>query len=198
MKKVLFILIVFLIGNKVYSQDELFIPKIEKESVVKVKKYEYKIVKIGDDWWFAENFKYKPKDVTETVDNNNEKLCVYTYEQAEKYCPKGWHIPSDEEWFKLEENLGMEKKNLKNPLRSLYFSPALEAMNFIKHIAEANSIAVRLKYPVFWTSTELSPKEYVQARILQKMIGYENRAIYIKRFGVSKKIAFSVRYIKNK
>jgi len=33
---------------------------------------------------------------------------LYTYEAANNACPKEWHLPSDDEWKKLEIELGMQ------------------------------------------------------------------------------------------
>ena len=43
-------------------------------------------------------------------DNKQENVKVYgylyTWETAKKNCPIGWHLPNDEEWFKLINNIG--------------------------------------------------------------------------------------------
>tara|TARA_B100000508_G_C11435318_1_gene265703 strand:- start:637 stop:1206 length:570 start_codon:yes stop_codon:yes gene_type:complete len=69
---------------------------------------EYQIVKIGKQWWFAENLNYE-------IDRSWCHECeeygrMYTYEAAMKACPEGWHIPTVEEWKKLISHLGGNKK----------------------------------------------------------------------------------------
>ncbi len=51
--------------------------------------------------WMAENLNFKTSD--SYVYENNEKFrddlgLLYTMEDANKACPKGWHLPSDGEW----------------------------------------------------------------------------------------------------
>ena len=96
----------------------------------------YKTVKIGNQWWMAENLKvtqFRNGDEIPNVFNgkawagiDNSALCFYdndminadTYgalynwfavNDARKIEPEGWHIPSDEEWATLIEYLGGDK-----------------------------------------------------------------------------------------
>ena len=84
----------------------------------------YKTIKIGDQWWMAENLR-----VTHDPQGKNIKSYVYkndsTYEavygrlyswdvamngsaqeKAQGIAPDGWHILDDEDWEKLYEYLG--------------------------------------------------------------------------------------------
>ena len=73
----------------------------------------YKIVKIGEHWWFAENLKFNIPDGSSCYENN-EDYCktygrLYTWSSAKKACPVGWHLPYKYEWKELIEHLGGEK-----------------------------------------------------------------------------------------
>jgi uncharacterized protein (TIGR02145 family) len=72
----------------------------------------YKTVKIGTQWWFAENLNFIT-DRGSWCYNDSLKYCetygrLYNWNTALKACPKGWHLPYDAEWNKLIDNLGGE------------------------------------------------------------------------------------------
>ncbi len=99
----------------------------------------YKTVKIGDQWWIAENLKvthYRNGDPIPNLIDNTEwaetmsgAYCYYNNDisNAEDYgalynwfvlsdsrniAPEGWHIPTDKEWKKLELFLGISKSEV--------------------------------------------------------------------------------------
>ncbi|WP_157966005.1 fibrobacter succinogenes major paralogous domain-containing protein [Cognataquiflexum aquatile] len=69
----------------------------------------YKIVKIGDQTWFAENLNYDAEG-SWCYDNDPENCEIYgrlyTWEAGLTACPEGWHLPSEDEWGKLVDFLG--------------------------------------------------------------------------------------------
>ena len=96
----------------------------------------YTTVKIGNQWWIAENLKvthYRNgdpipniSDSTEWVSSTTGVLCHYGNNDANAstygciynwfavndnrgLVPEGWHVPSDEEWKELEMYLGMSQ-----------------------------------------------------------------------------------------
>ncbi|WP_281166968.1 FISUMP domain-containing protein, partial [Mariniradius saccharolyticus] len=64
----------------------------------------YKIVKIGDQVWFAENLKYASGICYDNQPENCEEY-GYLYEGTPE-CPLGWHVPSKGEWEILINHLG--------------------------------------------------------------------------------------------
>ncbi len=70
----------------------------------------YKWVKIGNQYWMAENLNY---DASSGIwiynnDSNNADTYgrLYNWETACDVCPDGWHLPSDAEFTSLVNYLG--------------------------------------------------------------------------------------------
>jgi len=68
-----------------------------------------KSVKIGNQIWMKENLNDASKGgkCYENKPENCKKYgLLYTWKEATKACPKGWHLPSDEEWQTLVDFAG--------------------------------------------------------------------------------------------
>jgi uncharacterized protein (TIGR02145 family) len=130
--KMRFICIIFLFAHLISCKKEKEEKKeIETSTVSDVEGNVYKTVKIGDQWWMAENLKVtKYNDgslIAEVLDSENDTVwsnktegALYFNEinssvlynglvlkDSRKVAPSGWHIPSDEEWKTLEKTMGM-------------------------------------------------------------------------------------------
>lgn len=112
------------------EDEEPVAPVPETGTVIDIDGNEYKTIKIGNQWWMAENLKVKTfSDGTLLYEqpneadwiNANQAYCIYeanddapgllynyaAVNSANKLAPQGWHIPTDEEWKTLEIHLGM-------------------------------------------------------------------------------------------
>ncbi|MEP7171582.1 MAG: fibrobacter succinogenes major paralogous domain-containing protein [Bacteroidota bacterium] len=118
-------------GCKKEDKVEVVVP--ETDSITDIDGNVYTTVKIGNQWWMAEDLRVKMyRDSTfilETKDtmtwNHNETgaWCMfenkdggpgflynwYAVSNLKNLCPTGWHVPSDDEWKTLEKELGMSQ-----------------------------------------------------------------------------------------
>jgi len=110
----------------------------ETGTVTDVEGYVYQTVKIGDQWWMAENLRVRKYSNNDPIPNitdggiwfglttgayceyNNDNANVATYgrlynwfalDDSRNIAPEGWHVPTDDEWKQLEMYLGMSQSD---------------------------------------------------------------------------------------
>ncbi len=133
--------------------------EIQTGTVTDIDGNTYKTVKIGDQWWMAENLKvthYRNGDAIPKVtnnnvwsglstgayceyDNNSENVVTYgrlynwyAVNDSRNIAPTGWHVPTDAEWQTLVDFLGGEKVaggKLKEAGKTHWYSPNAGANN---------------------------------------------------------------------
>jgi len=81
----------------------------------------YRTIAIGNQVWIGENLNYKTDSSrTRTGEENNPHKYgqLYSYNDAEKVCPSGWHLPTVEEWQPLinlvDDNAASARLTLKS------------------------------------------------------------------------------------
>lgn len=71
----------------------------------------YKVVKISNKIWLAENLQYIPREGNSFCYRDDSKNCLnngrlYTWDQAMKACPNEWRLPTIQEWIDLANTFG--------------------------------------------------------------------------------------------
>jgi len=191
--------------DSAYGDERIFItlPVSQIDSIIDSRDgKDYKIVKIGAQWWFGTNLNYEIAN--SWCYNNNIAYCdtfgrLYTWDAALNSCPYGWHLPRDEEWKILERYLGMDSLDAEN----INWRGTDQA----KQLKEGSPIGFNLKLGgfreengdfiyinssgTFWASEEASAQTawYRGFGLLE-----EN----IHRYYYDKDIAFSIRCLKTK
>lgn len=139
MKRTIYLLatsILLLVGIMSCNKEEVATSTPEYGSMTDVQGNTYKTVKIGNQWWMAENLKVTvfndktpinaiAENAADSIWENTSKaaFCIYDTTLGALYnwkvidnikiiAPKGWHIPTDDEWKTLEKTLGMESAEL--------------------------------------------------------------------------------------
>jgi uncharacterized protein (TIGR02145 family) len=142
MKEIKFTLILLIIALRSFAQIDDTI-KDSRDGRV------YKVIKIGSQVWMAENLNYTTDSGSWCYDNqfyNCDKYGrLYIWEIANKVCPTGWHLPSDEEWKELEKSLGMPE----------------EEANSSGFRGEGSNIGGKLKSILNWKSPNLGATDEV-------------------------------------
>ena len=147
----------------------------------------YGTVKIGDQWWMQENFnsefKSKNFDVTKNCYSNNPDNCklygglysLYEVHLEKGLCPKGWRIPSVQDWQTLMNYLE------KNQIRKLEYGGSSEFhINLAGYIDVYRGYMGLDKSTHFWTS-DLSKNGVPIAWYFHPDKGI-NREVFVSKF----------------
>lgn len=132
----------------------------------------YSTIKIGGQWWMAENLNYNTENIVNDISSENgfDKIYghLYDWETACDICPSGWHLPTLEEWITLTNYLGgsnMAGGKLKEASAIFWDSPNTGATNSTCFSALPGGYCVTNnagfpkfnfmgEYAYFWTSSD--------------------------------------------
>lgn len=195
-------------NNSIFSEPRLglkILPGFERSSFVDERDgRQYATVKIGDDWWMAENLRFESQEGSFFY-NNLDSLGkvygrLYSLEAARNNAPSGWHLATDGEWKNLEVVLGMKEEYLNLESERSYFvgdllkvggGSGFDALYGGYYNSVADRGAHIYQEAHFWTSTWSDNGEPI-IRIISKFDGDVIRIPSIRHSGCS------VRYVKNK
>jgi uncharacterized protein (TIGR02145 family) len=168
----------------------------------------YEAIEIGEQIWMAENLKVTKTPEGEDVDwliyddneNNLEPYGrLYTWSDANKVCPEGWHLPAKSEWQVLASELGgrsVAGGKMKDTNPDYWNAPNTGATNesglTIRAAGEKDEIEYRLKgeYAVYWTSTSISAVDAAEVYLAFN-------SAELTHFNWHKILHYSVRCVKN-
>lgn len=117
------------------ESDDNHSPVLETGTITDIEGNVYQTVRIGNQWWMAENLKVTSfrtgEIIPQVADKDSWRMmstpAITTYNNlsgpgllynfhvitsGKEIAPEGWHVPSDEEWKILEEYLGMSSNEI--------------------------------------------------------------------------------------
>ena len=110
-------------GKKIEKKSSSIIPpsSVVKGSLVDSRDGQtYKTVKIGSQTWMAQNLNFKTEKSL-CLDNDSTNCAefgsIYTWADAMKACPAGWHLPTEKDWKTLINAVG-DSTTAANALKS--------------------------------------------------------------------------------
>ena len=126
----------------------------------------YKVVKIGGQVWMAENLKAKigldGSPITMYCNSEVRDFCtdyggLYTWEDAKKACPSGWHLPAQTDWKTLVDTVDAMNKEAGKMLKSYDFWNGVDRYGFNALPAgyrDGDDYYGFGEFTIFWSSTE--------------------------------------------
>jgi uncharacterized protein (TIGR02145 family) len=153
----------------------------------------HKIIKIGEQVIMAENFSKLPSSGKSWIYDDEEGNIIkngrlYDWEAARASAPKGWHLPTREEWETLHRFLGGDSKKVYEQLKA-GGSSGFESVFAGERYARGafNSMGASAHY---WSISQEGEKEVWQFKL----------GAYTESAGLEKadpNFAFSVRFFRN-
>lgn len=177
---------------------------------------EYYLFTVAGKTWMQQNFAYKNSGKNEAEPLRKIYGNYYTYEEAIKACPSGWHLPTNEEWAQLANTTGGPFDSTKpfdgiagafmcpatfNGERTWVFWPKVNKTNVLGFSAIPSGYAVisdgkysfkeKNETAAFWTADKVD-----EDTAYFRYINSNETKVYIGK-GDTKSFAASVRYIRN-
>ena len=123
--------------------------KSEDENKVKIGSNEYTLKKLPDGKvWMMENLR---EEVEGAVWNDRYRCYMYTFDEAQKAVPEGFHLPSAREFFKLALALGYLEKD-----ETVAMNRFIKECGFALtgHVSYTGVMVNQGHYGFYWSSTQ--------------------------------------------
>ncbi|MCQ2103061.1 MAG: TonB family protein [Fibrobacter sp.] len=155
----------------------------------------YRIVKIGDHVWMAQNLDYKVKE--SWCYNKKKSNCkkygrLYSWDAAQEVCPTGWHLPTEPEFKDLLAAVGSSDNARSMSLKASSWANGSDEFGFSAvpagHRFEDGNFYGLGVDSYWWGSTENSSYRASSLRLVEDDVGLDH--------GV-KRDAFSVRCVRD-
>ncbi|MCH2043791.1 MAG: hypothetical protein MK212_06580 [Saprospiraceae bacterium] len=141
----------------------------------------YATIFIGNNNWMAENLRYQWQ--SSTYNSNNPDIIygrLYNWVAASDACPKGWHLPSNEEWQDLVDALSATYSEVGTAMKSTTgwtdLGNGTNASGFNAYPAGSEDSTVNGALgntALFWSATSsFSPQD-----AYSKMLSYDTTSI---------------------
>ena len=160
-----------------YLKNVVFISILFAASIASAQEYgsvtdprdgsKYKTVQIGNQTWLAENMKYIADDIACRSDAKHGASvknygCLYSWADAQKVCPAGFHLPSKVEFSRLLVHVGEGQEGSEN-LRDSSWKGGKNGSGFSALPAgafKADTFASFGSAAYFWTVSKCSKEEF--------------------------------------
>jgi uncharacterized protein (TIGR02145 family) len=161
---------------------------------------DYKFATVGGQDWFSENLRHRHGNswCYDKDDANCEKYGrLYDWNSAKTACPKGSHLPTNEEWAKLIETAGGKEtagKKLKSASGWHKYDGGSDEYGFSAlpgggRLADGKYGGTAGKFGYWWTATERGDSAYF------RIMNYGNDEVRENTY--SKGNAFAVRCLRD-
>ena len=120
----------------------------------------YKVINAGNQVWMAENLNYESASgswcYNQVFSNCDTHGRLYTWTEARKACPAGWHLPSREEWKEFSHFVNKNRDKIRQLARN-------GTLDLDVKFGGLRTMRGKFRFKdhsaFYWTATPASPKD---------------------------------------